>query len=67
MLGVQVPLVKGCFRCVKMKRYDCDKKISRCLLHPRNFLQRGKACAVPFRSIFRSSGSEQEDWRDPAR
>ena len=31
------------------------------------FLQRGKACAVPFKYIFRSSGVEQEDWRDPAR
>ena len=36
-------------------------------ISPRNFLQRGKACAVPFRYIFRSSGVEQEDRRDPAR
>ena len=33
----------------------------------RNFLQRGKACAVLFKYIFRSSGVEQEDRRDPAR
>ena len=31
------------------------------------FLQRGKACAVPFRSTCRCSGIERRNRRDPAR